>query len=68
MRQLGQITAPLTTIVGLFAAPLQNLIGLIDARIEQLQAQGETETLEPGPAEPNQVPESETQEETDGGS
>jgi large subunit ribosomal protein L10 len=39
---LGAITAPLTTIVGLFAAPLQDLYGLIDARIEQLQTQGDT--------------------------
>src|SRR5215210_7063367 len=38
---LGAITAPLYTIVGLFMAPLQNLVGLIDARIEQLQAEGE---------------------------
>jgi large subunit ribosomal protein L10 len=37
---LGAITAPLTTIVALFAAPLQNLVGLIDARIEQLEGQG----------------------------
>lgn len=39
---LGAITAPLTTIVALFAAPLQDLYGLIEARIEQLQAQGDT--------------------------
>jgi large subunit ribosomal protein L10 len=39
---LGAITAPLTSIVALFTAPLQDLYGLIDARIEQLQAEGET--------------------------
>jgi len=39
---LGAITAPLTTIVALFNAPLQDLVGLIDARIEQLQAEGDT--------------------------
>jgi large subunit ribosomal protein L10 len=52
---LGAITAPLTSIVALFTAPLQDLYGLIDARIEQLQAQGdapaeaaaEAETTEP---------------------
>lgn len=38
---LGAVTAPLTTIVGLFAAPLQDLYGLLDARIEQLEAQGD---------------------------
>ena len=39
---LGAIAAPLTGIVALFTAPLQDLYGLIDARIEQLQAQGDT--------------------------
>jgi large subunit ribosomal protein L10 len=49
---LGAITAPLTTIVALFAAPLQNLVGLIDARIEQLEAQGGATAPEPGDAAP----------------
>jgi large subunit ribosomal protein L10 len=39
---LGAITAPLTSILALFTAPLQDLYGLIDARIEQLQAEGDT--------------------------
>lgn len=43
---LGAITAPLTTVVALFNAPLQNLVGLIDARIEQLQAEGDTSAAE----------------------
>ncbi|MGZ4384892.1 MAG: 50S ribosomal protein L10 [Gaiellaceae bacterium] len=38
---LGAVTGPLYTIVGLFSAPLRDLVGLIDARIEQLQQQGE---------------------------
>jgi large subunit ribosomal protein L10 len=38
---LGAVIAPLTGILALFTAPLQDLYGLIDARIEQLQAQGE---------------------------
>jgi large subunit ribosomal protein L10 len=59
---LGAITAPLTTIVALFAAPLQDLYGLIDARIEQLQAQGET-TEAAAEAEPQTEPETETKEE-----
>jgi large subunit ribosomal protein L10 len=49
---LGAVTAPLMTIVGLFAAPLQDLYGLLDARIEQLRDQGDTsdaEALEPEP-------------------
>jgi large subunit ribosomal protein L10 len=43
---LGAITAPLTTIVALFNAPLQDLVGLIDARVEQLQAEGDTSAAE----------------------
>jgi large subunit ribosomal protein L10 len=43
---LGAITAPLTTLVALFNAPLQDLVGLIDARIEQLQAEGDTSAAE----------------------
>jgi large subunit ribosomal protein L10 len=69
---LGAVIAPLSTFAALLNAPLQNLVGLIEARIDQLQAQGEAATPEPGSAEPNQVQESETtetqEEETDGGS
>ena len=43
---LGAITAPLTTVVALFNASLQSLVGLIDARIEQLQAEGDTSAAE----------------------
>jgi large subunit ribosomal protein L10 len=43
---LGAIVAPLTGIVALFTAPLQDLYGLLDARIEQLQAQGDTSAAE----------------------
>jgi large subunit ribosomal protein L10 len=59
---VGAITSPLTTVVMLLAAPLRDLVGLIDARIEQLQAQGEQATgdtsaseasAEPAPAEPS---------------
>jgi large subunit ribosomal protein L10 len=39
---LGAITGPLMTIVALISAPVRDLLGLIDARIEQLQAQGDT--------------------------
>jgi large subunit ribosomal protein L10 len=56
---LGAIIAPLSSIAALLNAPLQNLYGLIDARIEQLQAQGDTSaadapaaTAEPAAAEP----------------
>jgi large subunit ribosomal protein L10 len=43
---LGAVTAPLMTIVALFAAPLQDLYGLLDARIEQLREQGDTSEAE----------------------
>jgi large subunit ribosomal protein L10 len=39
---LGAVVGPLNAIVGLFAAPLRDLLGVIDARISQLQEQGET--------------------------
>jgi large subunit ribosomal protein L10 len=42
---LGAVSSPLTAIVGLFTAPLQDLYGLIDARIEQLQEQGDTSAV-----------------------
>jgi large subunit ribosomal protein L10 len=38
----GAVVAPLTTVVGLCTAPLRDLVGVIDARIRQLQEQGET--------------------------
>jgi hypothetical protein len=31
-----------TAVVGLFAAPMRELVGVIDARIRQLEEQGET--------------------------
>jgi large subunit ribosomal protein L10 len=39
---LGAVIAPLSSIAALLNAPLQNLYGLIDARIEQLEAGGDT--------------------------
>jgi large subunit ribosomal protein L10 len=39
---LGAIIGPISAFAALMAAPLQNLHGLIDARIEQLEAQGDT--------------------------
>jgi large subunit ribosomal protein L10 len=45
---LGAIVGPLNAIVGLFTAPPRELVGVIDARITQLQEQGETaEAAEP---------------------
>ena len=50
---VGAIIAPLTTVVALLTAPLRDLVGLIDARIEQLQEQGDTTEAQAAPvAEP----------------
>ena len=54
---LGAVVGPLNAIVGLFTAPLRDLVGVIDARISQLQEQGET-------AEPEAAAELEEQPET----
>jgi len=40
---VGALAGPLTTVVGLFTAPLRDLVGVLQARIDQLQAQGEGE-------------------------
>jgi large subunit ribosomal protein L10 len=68
---LGAIVAPLTGIVALFTAPLQDLYGLLDARIEQLEAQGDTSAeaaAEPeaeAEAEPEAEPEPESETQTE---
>jgi large subunit ribosomal protein L10 len=51
------VFAPLTTVVGLFTAPLRDLVGVIDARIRQLEEQGE---MVPEP-EPEPEPEAAAQ-------
>jgi large subunit ribosomal protein L10 len=38
---VGALAGSLTTVVGLFAAPMRDLVGVIDARIRQLEEQGE---------------------------
>jgi len=54
---LGAVIGPLNAIVGLFTAPLRDLVGVLDARISQMQEQGETVEAEaPGP-EAQAVPE-----------
>jgi large subunit ribosomal protein L10 len=47
---VGAIVSPLTTVVALLAAPLRDLVGLIDARIEQLEEQGDSSAAEAAPA------------------
>jgi large subunit ribosomal protein L10 len=53
---VGAIVSPLTTVVALLAAPLRDLVGLIDARIAQLQEQGDTSADE-APADEAPAPE-----------
>ena len=48
---LAAVIGPATGIVALFTAPLQDLRGLIDARIEQLQEQGDTSAVSAPEAE-----------------
>ena len=39
---LAVIVGPMTSIVGIFTAPLRDFVGVVDARIRQLEEQGET--------------------------
>jgi large subunit ribosomal protein L10 len=54
---LGAVIGPLNAIVGLFTAPLRDLVGVLDARISQLEEQGETVEAEASPPEAEAVPE-----------
>jgi large subunit ribosomal protein L10 len=61
---VGAIAGPLTTIVGLFNAPLRDLVSVLQARIDQLEEQGQTAEApaepvsgsEPQAAEPAEAP------------
>jgi len=57
------VAAPLTTIVGLFTAPLRDLVNVLDARIKQLEEQGESVPAPETEAQPEPV--SEAQPEAD---
>lgn len=54
---LGAVIGPLNAIVGLFTAPLRDLVGVLDARISQLQEQGETVEAEASAPEAEAVSE-----------
>jgi large subunit ribosomal protein L10 len=67
---VGAIAGPMTMVVGVFNAPLRDLVGVLQARIDQLEAQGETATTsapdsasgsEPQSAEPAETPSAEAQ-------
>ena len=53
---VGALAGSLTTVVGLFAAPMRDLVGVIDARIKQLEEQGEA-----APAEEPEEPKAEAE-------
>ena len=55
---VGALSGSLTTVVGLFAAPMRDLVGVIDARIRQLEEQGESaeEPEAKAEAEPEEAP------------
>jgi large subunit ribosomal protein L10 len=54
---VGAVIGPLNAIVGLFTAPLRDLVGVLDARISQLQEQGETVEAEASEPEAEAVSE-----------
>jgi large subunit ribosomal protein L10 len=54
---LGAVIGSLNAIVGLFTAPLRDLVGVLDARVSQLQEQGETVEAEASAPEAKAVPE-----------
>jgi|SRR5436190_1197224 len=58
------VAAPLTTMVGLFTAPLRDIVNVLDARIKQLEEQGETvPEPEPQQEEPQAAAATETEPE-----
>jgi large subunit ribosomal protein L10 len=59
---LGAIVGPLQAFAGLVAAPLTNLVGLIDARVDQLNEQGEAPAGEQA-AEAEEAPAAEAEAE-----
>ena len=52
----GAILSPLTTVVMLLSAPLHDLVGLIDARIRQLEEQGDSSAAEAEAEAPAEQP------------
>jgi large subunit ribosomal protein L10 len=54
---VGAVAAPMATVVGLFNAPLRDLVGILQARIDQLEAQGETAPQPAQTPEPTQAEE-----------
>jgi large subunit ribosomal protein L10 len=53
---VGALAGSLTTVVGLFAAPMRDVVGVLDARIRQLEEQGEAVPAEEPKAEAAEAP------------
>jgi large subunit ribosomal protein L10 len=51
---VSAVSGPLMTVVGLFAAPLRDLVNVIDARIKQLEEQGQGGADEISPEAPTE--------------
>jgi large subunit ribosomal protein L10 len=60
---VGAVAAPMTTVVSLFTAPLRDLVNVLDARIKQLEEQGESVPEPEAEAEPE--PEAQPQPEAE---
>jgi large subunit ribosomal protein L10 len=58
---VGVLSAPMATVVGVFTAPLRDFVGVLQARVDQLEAQGEVAAE--SAAEPEQAEEVEPAEE-----
>ncbi len=59
---VGALAGSLTAVVGLFAAPMREMVGVIDARIRQLEEQGEGAPAEEPAAEEEPVAEAAPEE------
>ena len=64
---LGAVVGPLNAIVGLFTAPLRDVVGVLDARIQQLQEQGEAVETAAAESEAAEAAEPEAAEEDQSG-
>lgn len=63
---LAAIVGPMASIVGIFNAPLRDFVGIVDARIRQLEEQGETvETPEPEAPAAEETPAAEAEAEAE---
>ena len=65
---VGALSAPMATVVGVFSAPLRDFVGVLQARIDQLEARGESAEAAPATeVEPEPEPEPEPAAEAEQG-